>query len=62
MSTIEQQQYNQIQIRIIRQYHSHVHPELDRQTAAMLWINKYASIFHSWWINTLTTNSSVPKA
>lgn len=49
MSTSEQKHYNHTQIRIIRNYHSHVHPELDRETAAMLWIRMYAAKFRLYW-------------
>jgi len=49
MSGPELKVYNCTQRRIISNYHSHVHPELTVNEAAMIWIPKYAAKFQKWW-------------
>ena len=49
MSGPELRVYNYTQRRIIRNYHSHVHPELTVNEVAMIWIPKYAEKFQKWW-------------
>ena len=61
MSSSELRHYNQVQIRVIRKYHSHVHPELDSKTAAVLWINMYAAKFRAWWENTVRNQEICSK-
>ncbi len=48
MSDHELKHYTCTQLRIIRQYHNRVHPELNVNDAAMMWIKRYAKMFRTW--------------
>lgn len=49
MSGIELKRYTTTQVRIIRGYQRHVHPELQLNNATMMWISRYAAMFQEWW-------------